>query len=227
MDKKLKLKPIELLDIGIDKLTKIPVPILSDNMVSTFDMENGLPSDSFIFTFDSHYSSGVFSITLVPDPAYPVSLSFNYGDNNIETILINTGGTIISHPYINESIYTITIGGWIEKINSLIVSPSGTTDGGVLTASITKIKGLNYLDLSSNKLTNIILDGLINLNTIKLDDNYFPNDVIDDLYIEADTFPRYSGYMSTVGTNNGKPSIYSTYARDSLVEKGWTLSYNV
>ena len=67
MDPKLKLKPIELLDIGIDKHTKIPVPILNDNVVSTFNMENGAPSDSFTFSFDSHYSGQVFSATIISD----------------------------------------------------------------------------------------------------------------------------------------------------------------
>lgn len=37
MDSKLKLKPIELIDIGIDKHTKIPVPILNTNIVATYD----------------------------------------------------------------------------------------------------------------------------------------------------------------------------------------------
>lgn len=37
MDPKLKLKPIELIDIGIDKHTKIPIPILNTNIVVTYD----------------------------------------------------------------------------------------------------------------------------------------------------------------------------------------------
>ena len=48
MDPKLNLKPIELIDVGIDKFTKIPIPILNENMISTFEMENNVPSDTFI-----------------------------------------------------------------------------------------------------------------------------------------------------------------------------------
>jgi hypothetical protein len=54
-----------------------------------------------------------------------------------------------------------------------------------------------------------------------------PNDVIDDLYIEADTFLTFGGTMSTIGTTNGKPSIYSDISRNSLNSKGWNLSYNI
>lgn len=47
MDPKLKLKPIELIDIGIDKHTKIPVPILNTNIVSTYDDTETLSTDIF------------------------------------------------------------------------------------------------------------------------------------------------------------------------------------
>ncbi len=225
MDPKLTLKPIELIDVGIDKLTKIPIPILSNNMVSTFDVENGVPTDSCFFEFDANYSNKIFSITLVSE--YLINLSFNYGDNStIQNYLITNSGTSIMYEFASAITYTITITGWIEKIKSIIVlSVSG--GGGVLSATLSKTKKLSYLDLTNNRLTNLYLNGLIYLNTIKLDDNYFPNDVIDDLYIEADTLLTFNGNLSTTGINNGKPSIYSSYARNSLsVYKGWTLNYN-
>lgn len=226
MDPKLTLKPIELIDIGIDKLTKIPVPILYDNMISTFDIEDGVPTDSCFFEFDAKYSNKIFSITIVSD--YLINLSFNYGDNsNIQNFLITTGGTSILYEFASAITYTITISGWIEKIKSIsVLSVSG--DGGVLSAILSKIKKLSYLDLTNNRLTNLNLNGLIYLNTIKLDDNYLPNDVIDDLYIEADTFLTFNGNMSTTGNNNGKPSVYSNQSRNSLeVYKGWILNYNL
>lgn len=40
MDTLLTLKPIELIDIGIDKLTKIPIPILNENVVSDWDYDS-------------------------------------------------------------------------------------------------------------------------------------------------------------------------------------------
>lgn len=224
MDPKLQLKPIELLDIGIDKLTKIPVPILNDNMVSTFDTDNGVPSDSFVLTFDANYSNKIFLTTITS--RYLMNLSFDYGDGVTESWLITTGGTSITHTYASAITYTITATGWIEKITSLIILPASGT-GGLTSASISKIKTLSYLNLTNNRLTKLSLVGLIYLNTITLTDNYFPNDVIDDLYIEADTFLTFSGKMDTTGTNNGKPSGYSLASRNSLtVNKWWTLSYN-
>lgn len=223
MDPNLKLKPIELLDIGIDKHTKIPIPILNNNVISTFDMENGIPVDSFVLTLDARYGTS-FNATV--NSTYNIILSFNWGDSNlVEPWSITSGGTSITHTYASAITYTITVYGWLEKINSLIIS-----SGGITRANILSLKKLSSLDLSNNRLTNLTLDGMIYLNNISLDNNYLTNDVIDDLYIEADTFLTYYGNknMSTVGTNNGKPSIYSEYARYSLTSyKGWTLNYNI
>lgn len=216
MDSKLKFKPIELLDIGIDKLTKIPIPILNNNIISTFDMDNGVPTDSFILNYNANY--GPFNITIISNDS--VMLSINWGDGNIENSLILTGGTSVSHTYTSAITYTITASGWLEKIISL------TCLNGVTSASINNIKKLNYLDLSSNYLTQLNIEGMIYLNKIFLNDNYLSNDEIDDIYIVADTFLTFNGIISTSGANNGKPSIYSQIARESLISKQWTLTYN-
>ena len=42
MDIKLSLKPIELIDIGIDKHTKMPVPIQIENIVPTDNIVNNI-----------------------------------------------------------------------------------------------------------------------------------------------------------------------------------------
>lgn len=227
MDPKLKLKPVEIIDIGIDKHTKIPIPILNENIIPTYTVDNGVPSDTFIINFNSYYSSQVFVSTIVSD--YEINLTFDFGDGtNLETWLIKTGGTIITHLFPSAYTYTITASGWLDRIKTLVVSSSGTTEGGVFHVNITNLKKLSYLDLSNNLLTTISLNGLAYLNNILLYNNYFSNDVIDDIYIEVDTFLTFNGSVSTIGVNNGHPSIYSTDARTSLtLYKGWTLNYNI
>lgn len=223
MDPKLRFKPIELLDIGIDKLTKIPIPILNDNIISTFDVDNELPSDSFVINFDANYNNKYFLINIASFD-YSVNLSFNYGDESvIENILVPTGSTLIQHTYPSAITYTITVTGWLDKINKIT-----STTGGITSATLTSIRYLSELDLNNNRLTELSLNNLINLNRIILDNNYFPNNAIDDLYINADTYLTFNGYMSTIGVNNGKPSIYSDFAINSLKSyKGWTLNYNI
>ena len=217
MDTKLKLKPIELIDIGIDKLTKIPVPILNDNMVSTFDNDNGVPVDSFTIVFDSHF--GDFSLTLYSN--YQIDLSLDYGNGTTQTFVLNSGtSTSIIYPYTNVGIYTITATGWLDKITSFVLL------GGTRSVSINNMKNLSYLDLSGNYLTTIALDGMISLNIIMLDNNYFSNDEIDDIYNIVDTFLTFGGIIRTQGIYNGKPSVYSNIARNSLLGKGWTLYPN-
>lgn len=225
MDPKLKLKPIELIDIGIDKYTKIPVPILNNNVISTFNTENGLPTDTFILEFDANYSNKIFSITISVD--YAIQLSFNFGDGITERYdVFPTGSIFLIHEYPSGITYTITVSGWIEKITEMIILPYETLEGGLISASIRNLKKLNTLDLSKNRLTTLNIDGLIHLNRIALDDNYLPNDIIDDLYIDADTFLTFNGYLSITGTNNGSPSIYSQDSINNLTLKGWELYYN-
>lgn len=216
MDSKLYLKPTELIDIGIDKLTKIPVPILNDNVISTYDTENGTPSDSFTLTFvGAEFVANLISY-------YDTVISVNFGDGSIVGLLILSGtGTQILHTYYSAFTYTITFTGWLDKIKSL------TCNAGLISVSINRLKKLSILNLQGNSLIDLDINGLIYLNSINLNDNYFPNDVIDDLYIEADTFLTFSGNISTTGTNNGKPSIYSEISRNSLNDKEWTLNYNI
>ena len=221
MDPKLKLKPIELLDIGIDKLTKIPIPILNDNVISTFNMDNGVPTDSFIFTFNC-YTGATLSFMIVSN--YQIILSIDYGDGTPVADIQISGATQISHIYTSAYTYTITVSGWLEKITTLILN--GDVGKAVITAYLNRLTKLSYLDISNNRLTGFNMDGMIYLNTIYLDSNYLTNDAIDDLYIEADTFLTFNGNMSTGGATNGKPSIYSNDAINSLYSKGWTLNYN-
>jgi hypothetical protein len=217
MDTKLKLKPIEVLDIGIDKLTKIPVPILNVNMVSTYDMDGGVPSDSFLLYYNAGYGY-TFYVTLVSSDSF--NLYIDYGDGTNETNMILTGGTIVSHTYTSATTYTITMSGWLDKITSLTVL------NGLSSVSINYLKKLSTLNLSGNILTNINIENMIYLKNINLSNNYFLNDEIDDIYNTADTFLIFGGSIDTTGANNGTPSVYSTNAINSLINKFWTLNFN-
>jgi len=226
MDSKLSLKPSELIDIGIDKYTKIPIPILNENMIPTFEKENGVPVDSFEFYFDSNYSDKTISATLYSDKE--TNLSINFGDSsNIFNFAISTGGTVIEHVYATTAIYKVILTGWIERIKSIIILSNNSENGGVVSIFLKNVKRLYSLNLSNNRLTNIDISGLIYLNNINLNNNYLTNDVIDDLYIDADTFLTYSGDINTSGDNNGKPTVYSESARSSLNGKDWRMNYNI
>jgi hypothetical protein len=224
MDSKLYLKPIELLDIGIDKLTKIPIPILNNNIITISNTENGIPSDSFIIKFNAAYSDQTLNMTVFSD--YDIDLYFDFGDGIIDSWGVTETGQFIQHTFPSALTYTVTATGWLDRIKTLIISPSGTT-GAVTSAYLGNLKKLSYLDLADNRLINIDLSKLIYLNNINLFNNYLTNDVIDDLYINADTFLTFNGNINTLGTNNGIPSIYSSASRNNLtVYKEWVLSYN-
>jgi hypothetical protein len=81
MDPKLKLKPVELIDIGIDKLTKIPTPILNNNTISTYTVENGVPIDTFVINFNAFYSNQTLITTISSD--YEINLNF---DNTVLSV---------------------------------------------------------------------------------------------------------------------------------------------
>jgi hypothetical protein len=217
MDPKLKLKPIELLDVGIDKLTKIPIPILNENMLSTYDMDNGVPADSFLLSYNASF--GNFYATITSSDSF--NLYIDWGDGTNESNLILTGGTVISHTYTSAITYNIIATGWLEKIINLNIS-----NGGISSVSINYLKKLVNLNLSNNILTKINLENLIYLKYIYLENNYFSNDEIDDIYNTADTFLTFGGIIDTTGINNGKPSVYSSAAIESLSSKFWTLNFN-
>jgi len=223
MDPKLTFKPIELLDVGIDKLTKIPVPILIDNMISTFDNDDGVPVDSFNIVFDSNYSSGYLTITLTS--TYPTNLTFDFDDGYTPTLLIS-GDTVVQNYYATSGKYSVNVFGDLNKITRMFINPSGTTVGGLVSASLNNLKKLSYLDLSDNLLSQLNIEGMIYLNNIILKNNYIYNNYIDDLYNTSDMIPLFNGTIDTTGTNNGTPSVYSLEARNNLIFKGWSLNYN-
>jgi len=222
MDTKLKLKPIEVLDIGIDKLTKIPVPILNENMVSVYDMESGVPSDSFLLYYNAGYGY-TFYATIASSDSF--NLYIDYGDGTNETNMILTGGTVVSHIYTSATTYTITMSGWLDKITTL------TVINGLSSVSINYLKKLSTLNLSGNILTSINIENMIYLKNINLSNNYFSNDEIDDIFNTADTFltfgdPLNQNILDVTGSNNGTPSVYSINAINSLINKFWTLNFN-
>jgi hypothetical protein len=226
MDSKLTLKPIELLDIGIDKLTKIPIPILNDNVTSEYDNDNGIPIDSFYIQFNSNYSNSTLLIELSA-PTFPTSLTFDFGDGTTEQHTISLP-FIYQHIYSTTDIFDIRIFGDLNKIERFYVSPSGTT-GGVMSASISNLKYLKEFAIPNSLLTTINIEKLIYLENINLYNNYLSNSEIDNVFIIADTFMTTDGTINISGVNNGKPSVYSLYSRNDLISsnKRWLLNYNI
>lgn len=223
MDTKLTFKPIELLDVGIDKLTKMPVPILNENIVSTYQNENGIPINSFTFIFDSNYSNSIVLMTITTD--YNTTLFFDWGDGDTFSIPI-LGDTTVYHQFTTLSQFEISVFGDLDKVTRLFINPIITTTGGVVSASLNNLRKLTTLDLSDNLLTSLNIEDMIYLSTIVLKNNYLYNDDIDDIYATADTIPLFNGTIDTTGTNNGVPSVYSSIARTNLAFKGWSLLYN-
>lgn len=224
MDSNLILKPIELLDIGIDKLTKMPVPILNENMVSTFDNDNGVPTSTFNFTYDASY--GGLTIIISLSAIYPTNITFDFGSGQTETFLVQTGNTSKTHVYTYLRQYTITIYGDLDKISKLYLNGCG----GIISANLNNLRKLIILDISGNRLTSLNLGGMIYLQNISVKDNYLYNDDIDDVYATTDLIPynplAVAKSLDTTGPNNGTPSSYSTIAISNLTFKGWTLLHN-
>lgn len=217
MDTLLTLKPIELIDIGIDKLTKIPIPILNENVVSDWDYDSmNLPIDYIVIEYDGSYE---FNSNI--NSKIPITITFDWGDGSSSNQNIGLGGigNQTGHTYAQSGIYTINIIGPVSLINSLIIG------SGMTSINLSECKSLEYLDLRNNKLTTIDLDGLINLKNISLQNNNIV-DVDYDIYIIADTFPISNTSTYLINTfGNSPPTIYSEEARNSLIIKGWGLTY--
>lgn len=215
MDTKLKFKPIELIDIGIDKHTKIPMPILADNIIFTNDVVNGVPINSFTIKVST------LSFNMKINNIRNISLSINYGDGTLKTL---TGTTITdSHTYLTNTEKTIEISGDLDKITGFTC-----TDSGIVEIHILKLFKLNHLYLSGNSIEEIDIKGIVSLNTIDIKNNYLNASSIDDIIINANTFLTYNGLIELTGTNNSKPSVYSELAIDNLTNnKLWTLNYNI
>ena len=221
MDTSLTLKPIELIDIGIDKLTKIPIPILSDNMISIYNIdESGIPIDSLSFIINTSLSINGLSGSCTINSVYPITLTFNWGNNRFNQVNISGNTTIDENSgfyYDSNGTYTILITGGVSLITNFEMINQGITS--ILPYNLKK---LTFFNLSGNSLTTINMDGLIYLKYIYLQYNKII-DVDFDIYIAADTFLSFNGYINTVG--NSSPTIYSEIDRNNLISKGWTLTY--
>jgi len=215
VDTKLRFKPIELIDIGIDKHTKMPMPILSDNIIYTNDVVDGIPINTFTLTVST------LSFDIEINNVRNISLSVNYGDGTTATL---TGTTIIdNHTFLTTTPKTIQFSGDLDKITGMTCMNCG-----LKSAYITKLIKISHLNLSGNTLEEINLDGLVSLNNIDLSYNSLNASAIDDVFIYANTFLTYAGQIDVRGTNNAYPSIYSETARDNLINnKLWTLYCNV
>jgi len=218
MDTSLTLKPVELIDIGIDKLTKLPIPILNDNIISTLTVDDdNIPIDSLIFVINTLKNSLSVSFTIVSSNS--MTLSADWGDGKVaqKINIIEENENVINYDYDDNGIYTINISGGVSLINSLVMNNQGVTS-----IIIRNLKKLNILSLKKNYLSTIDINGLIELNSINVSGNSIL-DVDYDIYIPANTFLSYNGNIDTTG--NALPTSYSDLDRNSLLSKGWTIIY--
>ena len=228
-DPNLVFKPIELIEIGVDKHTKIPIPILNDNLSMTYDLLTGATSGTT--TGSTSYDS--FSFTVKADPVFnytlysvaPTTLNINWGDGGSgETITFN-GYYVGSHSYgpISGTIgsQTSVFNGDLQYINQL--SANGNN---IISANLIKLSNLTSLDLSNNKFVYPLnITGLIYLTNLNLSVNYFLE--CDSYYNIIDSNGSLlNGNINTGGGGNASVTSSSSSARTSLNLKGWTLVYN-
>jgi hypothetical protein len=221
-DPHLIYKPIELIEIGVDKHTKIPIPILNENLSITYDLLTGATSGTTtgstsydIFTF-SLKSASIFNYSLISNDS--TDLSIDWGDGNAENITFN-GVYSNSHTYLITQDYPVTFQGDLQHIKNL------TANGNIMMGDITKIINLESLDLSNNSLIDMNINGLIYLKNLNLNDNVFLD---SDKYFNIinSNGSMYGGLIDTAGGTNGYITSTSLASRNSLLSRMWTLYYN-
>ena len=226
-DPNLVFKPIELIEIGVDKHTKIPIPILNDNFSITYDLLTGATSgtttgstsyDSFSFTV-----KGILSFNYILQSVAPTILNINWGDGTSGETIVFNGYYIGSHTYVSggNTIETSIFSGNLQYITHL--SANGNN---IISANVTKISNMTSLDLSSNHLMNPLdITGLIYITNLYLNDNYLLE--CDSYYNNIDSNGSLmNGTINTGGGNNAIVTSSSASSRSSLSLKGWVLTYN-
>jgi len=216
-DPNLIYKPIELIEIGIDKHTKIPIPILNENLLITYDSLTGSTQINDNIFYFNLTSSSFFEYSIISDSI--TTLNINWGDGNIENITFN-GSFANNHTYIINQNYTITFYGNLNHIKRI------SANGNISNGDFTKIRNLESLDLSNNVLIDLNIDGLIYIKNLVLHNNIL---VDSDKYfniINSNT-NIYGGLIDTAGGTNRYITSVSSISRDNLLLKTWRLYYNL
>jgi len=230
-DPNLTYKPIELIEIGVDKHTKIPIPILNENLLIT--SSTGYSYDSFWFKIDAFSiisESLTFTFSFILISEYSTSLDINWGDGTSETI--NLWGWDITdplgkeqpysgdHEFLAGQSYTITFSGNLSSIYYLYVNGNNITETNIL-----KIKNLQSLFLNDNLLTDLDISNLIYLNKLYLNKNKLLN--TDKFFTTLNSNGLLYGNIDTGGTGNAVVTDLSLQDRiNNLILKCWSLIYN-
>ena len=226
-DPNLTYKPIELIEIGVDKHTRIPIPILNENLLIIHDTITGTTSGSTtgttssdIFSFEVKFVS-LINFNYILHSISPTTLNIDWGDGTLETILVN-GGYSSSHSYVNSDFYLITFQGNLQYIDTL------TATGRIISSDISKLKNLISLNLSNNPLPSVDISQLIYITNLNLSNNLLTD---SDLYFNIlDSFGTSFGNIDTSGGYgiyyNSSVTSTSNLSRTNLGLKGWTLTFN-
>ncbi len=86
----------------------------------------------------------------------------------------------------------------------------------------------NLMDVqvSQNRLTNLVVSGCTVLTNVIAQDNYLPNAVIDSVLTNLDALGQSNGRVFLNGASNGVPSATGLQAITNLANKGWSVLYN-
>jgi len=222
-DPNLTYKPIELIDIGVDKHTKIPLPILTENLLITYDLLTGVTSgsttgstsyDTFTFIVDSSTS---FSYTF--ESTNTTTLSVDWGDGSSLENITFSGVYSGSHTFASDGVFRVIFSGDLQYIYHL-----SSNSNLINKVDITKIKNLTTLNLNDNIIDEMEINDLVYLRYLYLNTNTF--DDVDKFFNELDSNGLINGVIDTGGTGNAPVTATSLVARTNLVSKGWTLTYN-
>jgi hypothetical protein len=222
-DSNLTYKPIELIEIGVDKHTKIPIPILNENLLISYDTiiivtgdTTGITSTNK-FTFYIKATIGM-NFNCIFYSTNSTSLNINWGDGTIEDINFNTYH-LIGHTYLDNEFFTITFIGDLQYITSL------TADGAIINTDIITIKNLSSLTLANNLLLDLNINNLMYLTYLNLENNSLLD--VDKYYNSLSSNGLLSGYINTSGNNNSVVTSLSNASRSNLISYGWNLIYNI
>lgn len=223
-DSNLVYKPIELIEIGVDKHTKIPIPILNENLVITYDLITGTTTTTSGTTtgstsynwFSFNISSGLFSIILVSNN--PTTLTVDWGDGSSENISFN-GYWMKTHTYMVDADYTVKFSGDLQYIIGVSVE-----NNFVKSANLKNITNIIKITLDNNELTDLDITGLIYLKGLVLTNNNLVE--TDKFFNLLDYNGLFGGVIETAGGSNASVTSLSQPARNNLVAKTWSLAYN-
>ena len=223
-DPLLTYKPIELLEIGVDKHTKIPIPILNENLL--ISSATGISYNTFSFKVESSISvesiTFSFSYFIQNTNSINTDLNIDWGDGTSEVIPINPYHSNSSSPKIYNvgQSYTIIFSGNLQYIEYIQIDNSNVTY-----CDITKIKNLETLSLNTNSLSDLDISGLIYLRELYLNQNKLLN--VDKFFNTLDINGLLSGKINTSGIGNSSVTNVSLDSRTNLINnKDWSLVYN-